>query len=105
MVSAVLSEAYVYFLGLGMQTPISTWGNMMGNCQSFMSQGTRWVWVFPGLFFVLVILSVNLLGDDLRDTSTRTAPATFKQSPSNIASSDLHKGQICSSIWRSRSLP
>jgi len=67
LASAILTEAYVSFLGLGVQPPTATWGNMMGDSQSFMSQGAWWLWVFPSLFIVLVILSVNLMGDGLRD--------------------------------------
>ena len=67
LASAILTEAYVSFLGLGVQPPTATWGNMMETAQSFMSQGAWWMWVFPSLFIVLVILSVNLMGDGLRD--------------------------------------
>jgi peptide/nickel transport system permease protein len=67
LASAILTEAYVSFLGLGVQPPTATWGNMMESAQSFISQGAWWMWVFPSLFIVLVILSVNLMGDGLRD--------------------------------------
>ena len=67
LASAILTEAYVSFLGLGVQPPTSTWGNMMGDAESFMSQGIWWMWVFPSLFIIMVILFVNLMGDGLRD--------------------------------------
>jgi peptide/nickel transport system permease protein len=67
LAGAILTEAYVSYLGLGVQAPTATWGNMIGDAQSFMSQGDWWLWVFPSLFIVLVILSVNLMGDGLRD--------------------------------------
>jgi peptide/nickel transport system permease protein len=67
LAGAILTEAYVSFLGLGVQPPTSTWGNMMESAQSFISQGAWWMWVFPSLFIVMVILSVNLMGDGLRD--------------------------------------
>jgi len=67
LASAILTEAYVSFLGLGVQPPTATWGNMMEQAQSFISQGAWWMWVFPSTFIVLVILSVNLMGDGLRD--------------------------------------
>jgi peptide/nickel transport system permease protein len=67
LAGAILTEAYVSFLGLGVQPPTSTWGNMMQSAQSFISQGAWWMWVFPSVFIVLVILSVNLMGDGLRD--------------------------------------
>jgi peptide/nickel transport system permease protein len=67
LAGAILTEAYVSFLGLGVQPPTATWGNMMESAQSFISQGAWWMWVFPSVFIVLVILSVNLMGDGLRD--------------------------------------
>ena len=67
LAGAILTEAYVSFLGLGVQPPTATWGNMIGDAQSFMAQGAWWMWVYPSLFIVLVILSVNLMGDGLRD--------------------------------------
>ena len=67
LAGAILTEAYVSFLGLGVQQPTSTWGNMMQQAQSFLSQGVWWMWVFPSLFIVAIILCINLLGDGLRD--------------------------------------
>ncbi len=67
LASAILTEAYVSFLGLGVQPPTSTWGNMMQQAQSFIIRGAWWMWVFPSLLIVLTILCVNLLGDGLRD--------------------------------------
>jgi len=67
LASAILTEAYVSFLGLGVQPPTSTWGNMMQQAQSFLTRGAWWMWVFPSLFIVLIILSINLMGDGLRD--------------------------------------
>lgn len=67
LASAILTEAYVSFLGLGVQPPTSTWGNMMDQAQSFILRGAWWMWVFPSAFIVLTILSINLMGDGLRD--------------------------------------
>ncbi len=67
LASAILTEAYVSFLGLGVQPPTSTWGNMMSQAQSFLIRGAWWMWIFPSLFIVLTILCINLLGDGLRD--------------------------------------
>ncbi len=74
LASAVLTEAYVSFLGLGVQPPTATWGNMMEQAQSFLMQGAWWMWVFPSLFIVLTILSINLLGDGLRDALDPRSP-------------------------------
>ncbi len=67
LASAILTEAYVSFLGLGVQQPTSTWGNMMQSAQSFLLQGAWWMWLFPSFFIILTILCINLLGDGLRD--------------------------------------
>jgi len=67
LATAIITEAYVSFLGLGVQPPTSTWGNMMQQAQSFLIRGAWWMWVFPSLFIVFMILCINLLGDGLRD--------------------------------------
>lgn len=65
--NAILTEAYVSFLGLGVQPPTATWGNMMDQAQSFLLRGIWWMWVFPSLFIIFSILCINLIGDGLRD--------------------------------------
>ncbi len=67
LAGAILSEAYVSFLGLGIQPPTASWGNLLTSAQSFISQGSWWMWIFPSIFIVLTILCVNLIGDGLRD--------------------------------------
>ena len=67
LANAVLTEAYVSFLGLGVQPPTATWGNMMDQAQSFILRGVWWMWVFPSIFIVFTILCINLMGDGLRD--------------------------------------
>jgi peptide/nickel transport system permease protein len=74
LAGAVLSEAYVSFLGLGVQPPTASWGNMLTSAQSFIQRGAWWMWVFPSLFIILTILCINLIGDGLRDAyDPRTA--------------------------------
>ena len=67
LAGAVLSEAYVSFLGLGIQPPTASWGNMLTAAQTFIQKGSWWMWVFPSIFIVATILSINLIGDGLRD--------------------------------------
>lgn len=67
LAGAILNEAYVSFLGLGVQPPTASWGNMLTSAQSFIQRGAWWMWVFPSLFIILTILSINLIGDGLRD--------------------------------------
>jgi peptide/nickel transport system permease protein len=67
--AAILSESYISFLGLGVQPPTATWGNMLERGTSNLSEigGSPWLWFFPGILIVLTVLSVNFLGDGLRD--------------------------------------
>ncbi len=67
LAGAILNEAYVSFLGLGVQPPTSSWGNMLTSAQSFIQRGAWWMWVFPSIFIIFTILCINLLGDGLRD--------------------------------------
>jgi peptide/nickel transport system permease protein len=67
LASAIITEAYVSFLGLGVQPPTSSWGNMMTQAISFIQLGAWWMWFFPGALIIYTILCINLLGDGLRD--------------------------------------
>jgi len=67
LAGAILNEAYVSFLGLGVQPPTASWGNMLTSAQSFIQRGAWWMWVFPSLFIIITILCINLVGDGLRD--------------------------------------
>lgn len=63
---AIISEAYISFLGLGVQPPTATWGNMITNATNYI-EDAPWLWFFPGLFILLTVLSINFVGDGLRD--------------------------------------
>lgn len=62
----ILLEASLSFLGLGVQPPIPSWGNMIGDAQAVLTTAW-WTSVFPGLFIVATVMAFNLLGDALRD--------------------------------------
>ncbi|GAB4514947.1 MAG: ABC transporter permease [Anaerolineae bacterium] len=62
----ILVESALSFLGLGVQPPTATWGNMLTKAQSYFALGP-WLVVFPGLFITLTVLSLYLIGDGLRD--------------------------------------
>jgi peptide/nickel transport system permease protein len=64
--SAILTEAYISFLGLGVQAPTPTWGNMITGAASYIEQAP-WLWFFPGMLILLTVLSINFVGDGLRD--------------------------------------
>jgi peptide/nickel transport system permease protein len=66
--AAIIIEASLSFLGLGVQPPTASWGNMLTDAQSLTVLSSQpWVWVPPGLLIMLTVLSVNFIGDGLRD--------------------------------------
>jgi peptide/nickel transport system permease protein len=67
LAGAILLEAYVSFLGLGIQPPTASWGNILSGAQSFIQRGAWWMWIFPSAFIIVTILCINLMGDGLRD--------------------------------------
>lgn len=68
MASAILSESSLSFLGLGVVPPTPTWGNLVLNARDTHILTTRpWLWISPGLCIFLAVISINLIGDGLRD--------------------------------------
>ena len=63
---AILGEASLSFLGLGVDADTPTWGLILADGRGFISQAW-WLGVFPGLAIMLVVLSINFIGDWLRD--------------------------------------
>ncbi|KAA9159702.1 ABC transporter permease [Microbacterium lushaniae] len=63
---AILSEAALSFLGLGIQPPAPSWGGMLFTAQGFLTQAW-WMSVFPGAAIFVTALAFNLFGDGLRD--------------------------------------
>ncbi|HYU20462.1 MAG TPA: ABC transporter permease [Chloroflexota bacterium] len=66
MAGAILAEASLSFLGLGVQPPTPSWGSMLAQGRDFMDQAW-WMTTFPGAAIFVTILGLNLLGDGLRD--------------------------------------
>ena len=64
--AAIVGEAVLSFLGLGVQPPTPSWGTMLQDAQSYLTQAPRLA-VYPGLAIVLAALAFNVLGDGLRD--------------------------------------
>ncbi|ELZ84649.1 binding-protein-dependent transport systems inner membrane component [Haloferax elongans ATCC BAA-1513] len=64
--TAILFEASLSYLGLGVQPPIPTWGVMISNGQGYLPDSWWWT-TFPGLAIMVTVLALNLLGDGLRD--------------------------------------
>lgn len=64
---AILLEASLSYLGLGVQIPTPSWGNMLRDGQSELLFGAWWLTLFPGLAIFITVLAFNLMGDGLRD--------------------------------------
>ncbi len=65
---AILTEASLSFLGLGVQIPTPTWGNMMNSAQALhVLKHQPWIWLPPGLAIGITVLAVNFVGDGMRD--------------------------------------
>jgi len=66
--TAILAESALSFLGLGVQPPASSWGQMLNDAQSLtILESKPWVWVPPGMMILISVLSINFIGDGLRD--------------------------------------
>ena len=63
---AILGEASLSFLGLGVEATTPTWGLILADARSFISRAW-WLGIFPGLAIMLTVLSINFVGDALRD--------------------------------------
>jgi peptide/nickel transport system permease protein len=63
---AILTEAALSYLGLGIQPPLASWGNMLQNAQGYLWRAPVLA-VWPGLFIAVTVLAFNLLGNALRD--------------------------------------
>ena len=66
LASSVITESYLSFLGLGVQPPMPSWGNMLHDAVGFLDQAV-WLACFPGVAIFGTVLGFNLLGDALRD--------------------------------------
>ena len=83
---AILSEAALSFLGLGVQPPDPSWGRMLYDGRDFLQQAW-WIGVFPGLAIFLTVLSFNVVGDALRD-ALDPAQRTAIESRGSAAAAD-----------------
>lgn len=63
---AIIVESSLSFLGLGVQPPVPSWGNMLQDSQQTMAS-KPWLTIFPGLAILITVLSINFIGDGLQD--------------------------------------
>ncbi|GBE25872.1 glutathione transport system permease protein GsiD [bacterium BMS3Bbin02] len=80
--SAIIAESTLSFLGLGLQPPASSWGTMLRNAQQVIFSAP-WAAVFPGVMIFLTVVSVNFIGDGLRDV--------FDPSGTTLSKSRFHR--------------
>jgi peptide/nickel transport system permease protein len=73
---AIVFEATLSYLGLGITAPTASWGNMLSDAQG-SGYGDWWFWFFPMLFLLLTTLGFNLLGDAVRDALDPRAERIF----------------------------
>ena len=65
---AIIQESALSFLGMGVQPPEASWGNILYAAQSITVLSSRpWLWVPPGILLVLTVSSINFIGDGIRD--------------------------------------
>lgn len=65
---AILTEAALSFLGLGVRPPQPSWGNMLNEAQSLtILESMPWLWLPPGIAIAITVLAINFVGDGLRD--------------------------------------
>ena len=65
---AILTESSLSFLGMGVQTPQASWGNIIYAAQNLMVLTARpWVWIPPGICIILVVVGFNFIGEGVRD--------------------------------------
>ncbi|MBV9824862.1 MAG: ABC transporter permease [Alphaproteobacteria bacterium] len=63
----IIIEAAISFVGLGVQPPTPSWGNMLASARDYLLSGEWWLSVFPGAAISITVVAFNLLGDGLRD--------------------------------------
>jgi peptide/nickel transport system permease protein len=64
---AILLESGLSFLGLGVQPPDASWGNILTSGKDYITTGAWWLSFFPGIAILITVLSYNLVGEGLRD--------------------------------------
>ncbi|MGB9923368.1 MAG: ABC transporter permease [Methanothrix sp.] len=73
---AVLTESFLSFLGLGIPPHLPSWGNMLNEAQRDIMRGVWWTTLFPSIMIITTVLSINILGEDLKRWLTPPMEAT-----------------------------
>ena len=103
--TAIVFEATLSYLGVGVQPPDASWGNLLSQAQSFY-QTSWWYLIFPALFLLITTLAFNLLGDGVRDAldprTERLFAAQRKRGRASPAGQARHAGGGGELTWDSR---
>jgi peptide/nickel transport system permease protein len=75
LAQAIIIESGLSFLGFGVQPPTPSWGAMLQNAQSYLSE-CPWIAIFPGLMIFLTVVCCNVLADFLGEALSRIRPST-----------------------------
>ncbi len=81
----ILAEAFLSFLGLGIQPPTPTWGGMLNEGRAYI-YGQWWLTTFPGIAILITVLCVNLLSDSIRDALASTGSVDDDAPPDPMSS-------------------
>jgi peptide/nickel transport system permease protein len=65
--AAIITESTLSFFGFGVQPPHVSWGNLLAGSKAYVGQGKWWLVLFPSLALLFTVLSINFIGDGLRD--------------------------------------
>jgi peptide/nickel transport system permease protein len=65
--SNIILEAFISYLGIGLQPPTYSWGSILSGAQEVMTEGNWWWITFPGLILTATVICINFVGDGLRD--------------------------------------
>lgn len=65
--SLIFSEAFLSYIGLGLQSPATSWGKLIGDAQNAVLQGRPYLFLLPAIFLSLTILAIQMIGEALRD--------------------------------------
>lgn len=79
LAGAVFIEVSLSFLGIGIPSSIPSWGNMLYNAQNDLLIGAWWIGLFPGMLIFLTVLSINFIGEALKDPERRLHYARSKR--------------------------
>ena len=75
--TVIIFEASLSYLGIGIQPPDPSWGNMLNAARQIsVLESYFWQWIPPAIFIVLMVLSVNFVGDGLRDAFDQRATSS-----------------------------